>query len=115
MTVVKALAAGDKLPAPHLSQSILEFKPTFKAIMPTNHRPTIRGSDDGIWRRIRLVPWRIKIADAEVDNALSDRLAGELPGIPAAEGLRITVSVSGPANVNVVLQGYRLRYAPNRP
>jgi len=41
--------------------------------------------------------------------------AGELPGIPATEGLRITVSVSGPANVNVVLQGYRLRYAPNRP
>jgi MSHA pilin protein MshD len=41
--------------------------------------------------------------------------AGELPGIPASEGLRITVSVTGPANANVVLQGYRLRYAPNRP
>ena len=41
--------------------------------------------------------------------------AGELSGVPASEGLRITVSVSGPANVNVVLQGYRLRYAPNRP
>jgi MSHA pilin protein MshD len=41
--------------------------------------------------------------------------AGELPGIPVGEGLRITVSVSGPANINVVLQGYRLRYAPNRP
>lgn len=41
--------------------------------------------------------------------------AGELPGIPTSEGLRITVSVTGPANANVVLQGYRLRYAPNRP
>ncbi|HKI65152.1 MAG TPA: prepilin-type N-terminal cleavage/methylation domain-containing protein [Burkholderiales bacterium] len=41
--------------------------------------------------------------------------AGELPGIPAGEGLRITVTVSGPANANVVLQGYRLRYAPNTP
>ncbi|MGA7985508.1 MAG: type II secretion system protein [Burkholderiales bacterium] len=41
--------------------------------------------------------------------------AGELPGIPASEGLRITVSVTGPANANVVLQGYRLRYAPNSP
>jgi MSHA pilin protein MshD len=44
--------------------------------------------------------------------------AGELPGIPASEGLRITVSVSragGPAGANIVLQGYRLRYAPNVP
>ena len=41
--------------------------------------------------------------------------AGELPGIPTSEGLRITVSVTGPANANVVLQGYRLRYAPNVP
>ena len=41
--------------------------------------------------------------------------AGELPGIPVSEGLRITVSVTGPANANVVLQGYRLRYAPNVP
>ena len=41
--------------------------------------------------------------------------AGELPGIPTTEGLRITVSVTGPANANVVLQGYRLRYAPNTP
>lgn len=80
-SLVKTLTAGDKLPARHLNQSIFEFKPTFKAIMPTNHRPTIRGSDDGIWRRIRLVPWRVKIPDSEVDNALSDRLARELPGI----------------------------------
>ncbi|MGH8737002.1 MAG: type IV pilus modification PilV family protein [Burkholderiales bacterium] len=41
--------------------------------------------------------------------------AAELPGIPSTEGLRITVTVTGPANANVVLQGYRLRYAPNQP
>jgi MSHA pilin protein MshD len=41
--------------------------------------------------------------------------AGELPGIPTSEGLRITVSVTGPGSANVVLQGYRLRYAPNSP
>jgi MSHA pilin protein MshD len=41
--------------------------------------------------------------------------AAELPSIPTTEGLRITVTVTGPANANVVLQGYRLRYAPNQP
>lgn len=36
-------------------------------------------------------------------------------GVPLNEALRITVTVTGPANVQVVLQGYRLRYAPNSP
>ena len=47
--------------------------------------------------------------------AVQPLAAGELPGIPVTEGLRITVTVTGPANARVVLQGYRLRYAPNRP
>jgi MSHA pilin protein MshD len=41
---------------------------------------------------------------------------GDFPAaIPADEALRITVTVTGPANTQVVLQGYRLRYAPNSP
>ena len=41
---------------------------------------------------------------------------GDFPAaVPAAEALRITVTVTGPANVSVVLDGYRLRYAPNSP
>lgn len=41
---------------------------------------------------------------------------GDFPAaIPADAALRITVTVAGPANVSVVLQGYRLRYAPNAP
>ena len=41
---------------------------------------------------------------------------GDLPaGIPADAALLITVTVTGPANASVALQGYRLRYAPNAP
>ncbi|HSG77726.1 MAG TPA: prepilin-type N-terminal cleavage/methylation domain-containing protein [Burkholderiales bacterium] len=41
---------------------------------------------------------------------------GDFPAaIPADEALRITITVTGPANTQVVLQGYRLRYAPNSP
>lgn len=36
-------------------------------------------------------------------------------GVPADAALRITVTVSAPPNVEVRLQGYRLRYAPNSP
>jgi MSHA pilin protein MshD len=36
-----------------------------------------------------------------------------LGSIPAAESLLITVTVTGPANTSVRLQGFRTRYAPN--
>ena len=51
--------------------------------------------------------------DARVDivNAGGDFT----PPVPADAALRITVTVTGPANVSVALQGYRLRYAPNSP
>lgn len=50
-------------------------------------------------------------ASAVVANA-----GGDFPAaVPADAALRITVTVTGPANVSVVLQGYRLRYAPNSP
>ena len=40
---------------------------------------------------------------------------GDFPAVPADDALLITVSVSGPANMSVILKGYRLRYAPNSP
>jgi len=51
---------------------------------------------------------QVAIAEASADFASAG-------GVPAGEALRITVTVTGPANVSVVLQGYRLRYAPRSP
>ena len=39
--------------------------------------------------------------------------AGAFNGIPAGETLRVTVTVTGPGNHSVVLDGYRTRHAPN--
>ena len=36
-----------------------------------------------------------------------------LGAVPASDSLLITVTVTGPASTNVVLHGYRVRYAPN--
>jgi len=51
---------------------------------------------------------QVAVAEASADFAAAG-------GVPLDEALRITVTVTGPANVRVVLQGYRLRYAPNSP
>lgn len=60
-----------------------DFAPTHKLWIYGNHRPEIRSTDDGIWRRIHLVPFTVTIADAQKDNELPNKLKAELPGILA--------------------------------
>lgn len=41
---------------------------------------------------------------------------GEVPNLLSnSDALKIVVSVTGPTGVRVILQGYRLQYAPNQP
>jgi putative DNA primase/helicase len=47
----------------------------------SNHRPQIQGRDEGIWRRLRLVPWEVTIPDDEKDEQLAEKLKNEAPGI----------------------------------
>src|SRR5205823_3479738 len=49
----------------------------------TNHRPIVRGDDEGIWRRLRVVPFDVVIPAAERDTGLPDRLRGELEAVLA--------------------------------
>jgi len=58
-----------------------DFKPTFKIFMATNYRPVIRGSDHGIWRRIRLIPFTVTIPPEQRDKNLSKKLEEENSGI----------------------------------
>lgn len=88
--IVKQLTGGDVVTARYLYGREFEFRPEFKLIMATNHKPRIRGTDSGIWRRIRLVPFTQRIPEERQDLQLPDKLRTELPGILnwALEGLR---------------------------
>lgn len=88
--IVKQLTGGDVVTARYLYGREFEFKPEFKLIMATNHKPRIRGTDTGIWRRIRLVPFTQRIPEERQDLQLPDKLRAELPGILnwALDGLR---------------------------
>jgi putative DNA primase/helicase len=78
---VKEMSSGELMTARHLNQGFFDYRPVFKAIISTNHRPTIRGADHGIWRRIRLVPFTVQIEADKVDRNLEAKLMKELPGI----------------------------------
>jgi len=57
------------------------FWPSHTLIMFSNHRPRVQGHDEGIWRRLRLVPWPVIIPESERDRDLADKLRAEAPGI----------------------------------
>lgn len=80
---VKQLTGGDTVTARHMRAEWFDFKPAFKLWLATNHRPQVRGTDEAIWRRIRLVPFTVTIPEDERDENLPDRLRAELPGILA--------------------------------
>ena len=67
-----------------------DFIPTFKVYLASNRKPIIRGTDHAIWRRIRLIPFMVTIAEEAQDKELAEKLAAEGEGILAwaVEGCR---------------------------
>jgi len=81
--LVKSLTGGDKVRARRMRQDFWQFDPTHTAFLCTNHKPEIRGTDNAIWRRIRLIPFTETLPPAEQDKKLPDKLRSELSGILA--------------------------------
>lgn len=88
--VVKQLTGQDTVTARYLYSDLFEFKPQFKLILATNYVPEIRGTDQGIWRRIHLVPFNAYFTTEKQNLNLERELKAELPGILnwALKGLR---------------------------
>jgi putative DNA primase/helicase len=81
--LVKELTGGDVIRARRMREDFWEFSPTHKLILATNHRPRIVGTDNGIWRRVKLLPFEVSIPPAEQDTELPEKLKGESAGILA--------------------------------
>lgn len=79
--LVKQLTGGDTVSARKLYSEFFQFRPEFKLWLAANHKPVIRGTDQAIWRRIRLIPFTVTIPEQEQDPDLVRKLTAELPGI----------------------------------
>jgi P4 family phage/plasmid primase-like protien len=82
-TIIKQVTGGDKITARFLYHEFFEFTPQFKLFLVSNHKPRIVGTDEALWRRIRLIPFAVTIPRHERDLQLLDKLRRELPGILA--------------------------------
>jgi len=81
--LVKNITGSDPIAARRMREDWWEYAPQHKMMLATNHKPEIRGTDDGIWRRIHLIPFNRKFEDDEQDVDLEQKLREEWPGILA--------------------------------
>lgn len=77
----KALSGGDMITARRMHRDFYGFKPTHQLVMQTNHKPKVAGTDEGIWRRLRLIPFDRIVPAEQRDPKLADTLKGEATGI----------------------------------
>ncbi|AEF83780.1 conserved hypothetical protein [Treponema primitia ZAS-2] len=79
--LIKQITGNDKVTARFLYGEYFSYTPTYKIFMGTNHKPIIKGTDFGIWRRIKLIPFTTRIEADKQDKHLEEKLRAEAPGI----------------------------------
>jgi putative DNA primase/helicase len=109
--LIKQLTGGDYIKARHLYGRQFQFKPAFKLWLATNHKPGIKGTDEGIWRRIKFIPYNVTIPPEKRDKRLREKLEGELSGILnwIVEGCRqwLEVGLMESPEVTAATKSYR--------
>lgn len=109
--LIKQLTGGDTITARFLYGKEFEFRPEFKLWLATNYKPVIRGTDQGIWRRIRLIPFEYKIPKEKQDKNITEKLLQELPQIInwAIQGALLwqKEGLESPASINDATKEYR--------
>lgn len=88
---VKQATGSDRLKARFMRADFFEFNPTHKLQLLTNHKPVIKGQDEGIWRRVLLFPYTARFGSPEEvaagqathlrDTRVAEHLAREWQGI----------------------------------
>ena len=79
--LLKQLTGGGRITCRYLYGDEFEYTPEFKIWLATNHKPVIRGTDVGIWRRIKLIPFEVNIPKEKVDKNMKYKLRSEFPQI----------------------------------
>lgn len=109
--LLKQLTGGSKVTCRFLYGDEFEYLPEFKIWVATNHKPVIRGTDLGIWRRIKLIPFEVTIPPEKVDKNLKYKLRAEFPQILrwAVEGYMKwqKEGLGEPTSVQAAVQEYK--------
>ncbi|MGD9924517.1 MAG: phage/plasmid primase, P4 family, partial [Pseudorhodoplanes sp.] len=110
--LIKLATGGEPIQARHLNRDYFKFYPQFKLTISGNYRPKIEGADEGIWRRMILVPWTYTVPKDKQDKTLTAKLRGEASGIlnRVLDGLRDWMGGNGlavPDDADAATREYR--------
>ncbi|MEV4934590.1 DNA primase [Sphingobium sp. LSP13-1-1.1] len=79
--LIKAATGGEPMAVRALHRGFFDLLPLFKLHIGGNYKPSIPGTDEGIWRRMKLVPWNAHVADGDRDEQLPMKLRAEAAGV----------------------------------
>ncbi|HOK03229.1 MAG TPA: phage/plasmid primase, P4 family [Spirochaetota bacterium] len=79
--LIKKVTGGEKITCRFLYGEYFDYTPTFKIMMATNYKPRVKGTDEGIWRRIHLIPFTVRITEENRKENYAQELLEELSGI----------------------------------
>ena len=111
-SLIKGLTGGDKVRARFMRRDSFEFQPELKLWLATNHKPEICDTSDGMWRRVRLIPFLRKFEGGDRVSKLNYHLVEtEAEGILAwaVEGAKQAAVAEPeiPEKVRAAVEEYR--------
>jgi P4 family phage/plasmid primase-like protien len=78
---VKELIGNGQIKARGHYENFSIIRETYKILIASNYRPIIKGQDDGIWRRLRIIECSLSLTDNQKDHYLEKSLKKEIDGI----------------------------------
>jgi putative DNA primase/helicase len=111
--IVKQLTGGDTVEACKKYHEPFNYLPAFKLWIRTNDKPVIRGNNDAIWRRIKLIPFEHPIPVEKrkrrdiIDEALANEAEGILAWLVAGAMVWYKSGLMAPTVVDEAVNAYR--------
>jgi len=81
--MIKRCTGGDPVTCRHLYKDQMTYIPKYLLLLASNYKPRFGGQDEGLWRRVKLIPFSRTFAPEERDVYLTEKLLGEGPGVLA--------------------------------